>query len=329
MKILWSYIKQYRLTALTLLLFFAIFAVVLYLYNIDTGAVLYAAALCAVAGTVISAVHFIYYLLKHKTLENISENVTLLTDNLPEPKNLIESDYTQMLQKLQKIRTEELTRANNSRSESMDYFTAWVHQIKAPIAAMRLILQSNDTDENKELLSELFRIEQYTQMVLSFFRLDDSTSDFVFENCSLDDIIRSSIRKFAPQFVRRKIGLKYNGTEAAVLTDKKWLAFVLEQLLSNAIKYTDSGCVSISVNDKKILSVSDTGIGIAPEDLPRIFEKGFTGYNGRGDKKSTGLGLYLCKKAADKLSVSVCATSVLGEGSTFYLDLDVKELEVE
>lgn len=312
-----------------MLLFCVIFAVVFYLYNIEITAVLYAAALCAITAIAILAVHFIYYRSKHKTLENICENVTLLTDSLPEPKNLIESDYTQMVKKLQKIRTEELNTAHNRRSESMDYFTAWVHQIKAPIAAMRLILQSNDTDENKELLSELFRIEQYTQMVLSYFRLDDTTSDFVFESCGLDDVIRSSIRKFAPQFVRRKIGLKYNGTSVKVLTDKKWLAFILEQLLSNAIKYTENGCVSISVSDNKILSVSDTGIGIAPEDLPRIFEKGFTGYNGRGDKKSTGLGLYLCKKAADKLSVGISVASVLGQGSTVRLDLNINELEVE
>lgn len=329
MKILWSYIKQYRFTALLFVLFAAIFAGVFSLYNLEAEAVFYAASLCILISLVILGIHFLSYRAKHKNLCHIRKNIALLADQLPSPRSLIEEDYTNMVCDLQKIRTDELTKAVAQRSESLDYFTAWVHQIKAPIAAMRLILQSNDTSENKELLSELFRIEQYTEMVLSYFRLDSTSSDFLFAECPLDKIIRQSIRKFAPQFVRKRISLKYEGTNTAVLTDEKWLSFILEQILSNAIKYTDSGSVTLNVSDEKILSVSDTGIGIAPEDIPRIFEKGFTGYNGRSDKKSTGLGLYLCKKAADKLSINISVSSVEGEGSVFYLDLNTDDLQVE
>jgi signal transduction histidine kinase len=186
---------------------------------------------------------------------------------------------------------------------------------------MRMTLQGEDTEENRDLLAELFRIEQYVDMVLSYIRLGSSQTDFVFAWYDLDSIIRQAIHKYASQFVRRRIRLVYEPVEVQVLTDEKWLLFILEQLLSNAIKYTPQGTVTITVSPEKILTVSDTGIGIAPEDLPRIFEKGFTGYNGRADKKATGLGLYLCRQTADILGIRVSAQSEPGRGSTFSLDL--------
>lgn len=329
MKILLSYIKQYWLNALIFAVFAGVFAGVFSLYNLEVEAVIYASGLCLLLAAVIITVHFLRFRSKHKKLSYIRKNIALLSEQLPTPRSLAEKDYTGMICDLQKIRTDELTKISSQRSEAIDYFTAWVHQIKAPIATMRLILQGSDTSENKELLSELFRIEQYTEMVLSYFRLESTSNDFVFAECQLDSVIRRSIRKFAPQFVRKRISLKYDGTNEVVLTDEKWLSFILEQLLSNAIKYTDSGSVTIKLSDEKVLSVSDTGIGIASEDIPRIFEKGFTGYNGRSDKKSTGLGLYLCKKAAEKLSIDISVSSVEGKGSAFYLDLNTTDLQVE
>lgn len=166
-------------------------------------------------------------------------------------------------------------------------------------------------------------------MVLSYIRLGSDTNDFVFQKSPLDDLIRQSIRKYAPQFIRKKLWLHYEKTEEKVLTDEKWLCFLLEQLLSNAVKYTYEGGVTISVSPEKVLTIRDTGIGIAPEDLPRIFEKGFTGYNGRSNKKATGLGLYLCKQAADKLGIRIRVKSRPGEGTAVSLDLSSRKLEVE
>lgn len=166
-------------------------------------------------------------------------------------------------------------------------------------------------------------------MALQYLRLDSKTNDFVFQQYDLDSIIRQAIRKYAPQFILRKIRLIYEPVSMTILTDEKWMLFLLEQLLSNAIKYTPHGSVTISVTPEKVLQVADTGIGIAPEDLPRIFEKGFTGYNGRADKKSTGLGLYLCQQAAKKISVSLSVTSEVGKGSVFSVHLDIPSLQVE
>lgn len=327
-KLFGKYIWQYRKTVLLFLVFVGIFAGIFSLYDLELEAVLYASGICSVIAVIFVGIHFYFYYKRHQQLQRIAEEITLLLEELPEPENLLEADYQEMLRSLADIWTTDKTNWGTERKESLDFYTAWVHQIKAPIAAMRLILQGEDTKEHQELLAELFRVEQYTDMVLSYFRLDGTTSDFVFQRYSLDAIIRQVVRKFASQFVRKRLRLEYEGTDAIVLTDEKWLTFILEQIISNAIKYTNSGCITITVDEKLVLSVSDTGMGIAEEDLPRIFEKGFTGYNGRADKKATGLGLYLCKRAADKLSHDISVTSTVGSGSCFRLNLATDDLEM-
>ena len=215
----------------------------------------------------------------------------------------------------------------NEREEYLDYYTMWMHQIKTPISAMGLILQNQDTKENRALAGELFRIEQYVEMALWYLRIDDM-SDMVFKTYELDEIIKDAVRKYAPLFVSKKIKLNYEPVNTQVITDKKWLSFIIEQLLSNAIKYTEKGSITIK-EENKVLSVIDTGIGIIQEDIPRIFEKGFTGFNGRLERKSTGIGLYLCKCAANKLSHKLSAVSEVGKGSKFSIDLNTYNLHVE
>lgn len=327
--LLWKYIRQYRLTAAMFVMFGAIFLSIFSLYRLETEAVAYAVFLCLLCTVIILSVHFFFYCKKHDQFLTVLKNISLLQDQLPKPSNLMEADLYRMIEALQKINQTNRNEWNAKRSDSVDYYTTWVHQIKAPIAVMRLILQSRDTEEHQELLAELFRIEQYTEMALCYIRLDSSDSDLVLERLELDPVLRQAIRKFAPQFVRQKIRLRYEGTAVKVLTDQKWLFFILEQLLSNALKYTKEGSVTISVDENQVVRISDTGMGIAPEDLPRIFEKGFTGYNGRADKKATGLGLYLCKKAADQLSHSLSVSSRVGQGTTVAIDLHSGELEVE
>lgn len=323
------YVKQYRLQVLMLLLFTAIFAVVFSLYDLEIEAVLYAAGLCVLFILVVLAVHFISYYKKHLERKRILQNIQFEMSQLPEPDTLAESDYQEMVYSLKRVLDANLTAWQKERQESMDYYTAWVHQIKTPIAIMEMMLQEEDTKKNRELSAELFRIEQYVEMVLSYLRLGCETSDFVFQEYKLDQIIRQAIHKYAPQFVRNRIRLSYEKTEITVLTDEKWLLFIIEQLLSNAIKYTPGGSISIAVMPDKILKIADTGIGIAPEDISRIFEKGFTGYNGRADKKATGLGLYLCRLAAGKLSHKITVESTVGVGTVFYIDLHTDVLEVE
>lgn len=205
----------------------------------------------------------------------------------------------------------------------------WVHQIKTPIAASRLLLQEEELNPG-EIQNELFKIEQYVEMVLGYLRTQDLSSDLCLEEVNLDEIIKDQIHKFARIFVGKKLSLDYEGVEETVLTDKKWLGFVIGQILSNALKYTKKGKISIYMSKARshTLVIEDTGIGIRQEDLPRVFEKGFTGYNGREEGRSTGIGLYLSGKIMKKLDHGIRIESELGKGTRVFLELGRKKMDL-
>ena len=245
----------------------------------------------------------------------------------------------------------------------------WVHQIKTPISAMKLLLEA-EREELGQLIcddeqsqchigdmtggnigaaglnaalkqqaaltelsdnvasfeDELFRIEEYVGMALQYQRVSSTENDFVLEKVSVDGVIRDTIKKYAKIMIRRHIGINYSGTGQEVYTDGKWLAFMLEQILSNAIKYTPRGFVTIETAEEKdrfFITIKDTGIGIKAEDLPRVFEKGYTGYNGHADKKATGIGLYLCRQMADKLGHTIRMESEIGKGTKVWIGFDL------
>ena len=307
-----------------------IYLLIFSLSGIDLKAAVYPALLCLVFGIVFLLVGFFRLIERHRRLEFLEKDKGPYGESLPKAADLCEADYQKLLKKEEQEWRDRQKVWDDTMSDMEDYYAAWVHQIKAPIAVMRVLLQQEDTPINRELTGELFRVEQYVEMALCYVRLGEGASDLVIKEYPLDDMIRKAIRKYAGQLIRRKLRVIYEGTDICVLTDEKWLVFIIEQLLSNAVKYTVSGNVTITVDrEKKQLSISDTGIGISPEDLPRIFEKGYTGYNGRLDKKSTGIGLYLCRTAADKLGHKLTAQSTVGKGSSFTIDLSSYPLEVE
>lgn len=245
------------------------------------------------------------------------KNSLLTGANFPPPDSLTEEDCREMTEMLERRLNEITTEYEKDRKNAEDYITVWVHQIKTPIAVMRMTLSDSDTEEGRKALAELFRIEQYVDMMLQYIRLSSASNDLVIKEYSLDELIRQSVRKFSPQFVLRKIGFRYEGTDRTIVTDSKWFSCILDQFLSNAIKYTRSGGnVSVQV-DHDGLHIADTGIGISGEDLPRIFEKGYTGLNGRSEQHSSGLGLYLARLAANKLALEISAESEPGKGSVF------------
>lgn len=190
------------------------------------------------------------------------------------------------------------------------------------IAAMRLTLQLDDTPNGRKLMSQLLRIEQYVDMVLMYLRLDEGTSDYVIRSCDVDEVIRQSLRKFAGEFIDRRLTLHYAPVGLTAVTDEKWLGFVVEQVLSNALKYTpEGGSITIDAEEPATLCIRDTGIGIAPEDLPRIFDRGYTGRNGRTHRQASGIGLYLCRRICRDLGHTITAASAVGEGTVIRLDL--------
>ena len=219
--------------------------------------------------------------------------------------------------------------AARKTAEMVEYYTLWAHQIKTPIAAMRLTLQNEDSPLSRRLTAELGRVERYVEMVMAYLRLDGESTDYVLREYELDPILRAAVKRFSGEFIQKRLALDLRPTGARVLTDEKWLSFVLEQLLSNALKYTPAGSVSIYLESPAVLCIADTGIGIAPEDLPRIFDAGYTGLNGREDKRASGLGLYLCRRVCRSLGHGLTARSEPGKGTVMRLDLGRKELSVE
>ena len=318
-----QYIKSHTHMLLAMLGCALITAVIFFLYELPVHAVGYATLLCAVFLLIWLIVSFVRYYQKHQSLLEILEKAGLELPPFFPPSDLIEKDYQSIITRLHEHQMALVARYDSSRTEMIDYYTMWAHQIKTPIAAMKLLLGASDSRENTALLAELFKIEQYVDMVLSYLRLDSSSTDYIIAPCSLVKLVRTCVRKYARIFVMKKIRLSFEADEFFVLSDEKWLSFVVEQLLSNALKYTKQGCITITIDtDRPALIISDTGIGIRPEDLPRVFDKGFTGYNGRAGQKSTGLGLYLCKRILTKLSHTIEITSVPGSGTTVVIGLD-------
>ena len=207
--------------------------------------------------------------------------------------------------------------------EKEDFFVLWAHQIKTPIAAMNLLLQDEETDI-AGCRRELFKIENYVELALNYTRFENISKDMVLEKCALEPMVRQIVKKYSTVFIHKHLKVELKDLEVGIMTDEKWFCFVLEQLLSNALKYTNKGGIRIYTNrdgDRREVVIKDSGVGIRSEDMPRIFEKGFTGYNGRSDKKASGIGLYLCKGVCDKLGHGIKVESVEGKGTKIILDV--------
>ena len=324
-----GYIKQNIKVLLLFIVFALVFCIVFSLYDLEIEAIYYSIMLCTFIGLIYICINFINYYKKHIQLYKLQNEISISLENLPSPKTLMEEDYTNLILNLNKEYKTYISKSDIAKSDMIDYYTMWVHQIKTPISALKLLIQTSESEISSDLSSELFKIEQYVEMVLSYIRLGSNKNDFVLKEYDLDNIIRQAVRKYAPLFIRKKISLDFQPTNYKVLTDEKWLVFVIEQLLSNAIKYTNKGKISIYSLENKKLVIEDTGIGISKEDIPRIFDKGFTGYNGRTDKKATGLCLYLCKNILDKLSHKISIESEVGVKTKVILDLAMVNVNIE
>lgn len=322
----------------------------LYMYLIGARKqdLVYAAVLDAILLLITVLVGFFRYSSKVKALSNALKRPVEEQAQLPEATDDVEILYHRLLENQSIARSESESSAAIRQSQMRDYYSMWVHQIKTPISAMKLLLEAEreelgqlicDDEQSQYLLSdnmdsfedELFRIEEYVSMALQYQRVSSTENDFVLEKVSVDGVIRDTIKKYAKIMIRRHIGINYSGTGQEVYTDGKWLAFMLEQILSNAIKYTPHGVVTIETAEEKdrfFITIKDTGIGIKAEDLPRVFEKGYTGYNGHADKKATGIGLYLCRQMADKLGHTIRMESEIGKGTKVWIGFDLDYADV-
>lgn len=303
-----------------------IFATVLYAAEVPAETVLYAGALCLAFTAVYALVGFYRYYKRVSALKRTLSELPETLESLPTPQNESERLYTQMLQKTYAEYERAALEHRRREADMRNYYTMWVHQIKTPISALRLLIQSGA--RSAELQNEIFHIEQYVEMALNYQRLFCGSSDLVITRRSLDSAVRTSIRKYSKQFIMKRLKLEYEPGDITVLTDEKWLCFVIEQVLSNSLKYTSAGEIKICTVGRTLM-ISDTGIGIAAEDLPRIFDCSYTGYNGRAEKRSSGIGLYLCSEVCRRLGHGISITSEVGKGTCVSITFNEADIFIE
>lgn len=334
------YLKDRGILFLSFILLALIFLAVAALYGYDNSVInmSYAAVLAAFFGICGCGFDFFRYRAKCMKLQEALVKSEESDYYLPSPSGYVEMLYYDIVCEAGKEKRKLISELDEKRADMMDYYTMWIHQVKTPIAAQRLLLQRMEeegraerVDEERwgkdkagQALEELFKIEQYAEMALHYARLDSMSSDMLFKRYDVNGIIKQAVKKYAVLFIGSGLSFSMGEFACKAVTDEKWLGFVVEQVLANALKYTNKGGIRIYGADEtgkecggsvNYAVIEDTGIGIRESDLPRIFERGFTGYNGRMGKKSTGIGLYLCRQIMDRLSHTMRVESKEGEGT--------------
>ncbi|MBG9979539.1 sensor histidine kinase [Facklamia lactis] len=318
MNIFLKYLSDRVVFLLFLLGLFLVNIIIDFLYRVSLERTILWLLLCSFVGAILMVVDYFHYRKKYLALNKLKEKVHLLsTIPLPATRNKVEKGYSELISKLAALLVKNETASLANEQSILEYFTIWVHQIKIPISALYLILQDQEVDDksNEEMKTQLFEVEKYVESVLQYIRLESSTTDYIFQETDLDDILVETIKKYALFFIRKKLQLHYTKVDYQLITDSKWLSFVIEQILSNALKYTEQGSISVYMEDPDRLVIEDTGIGINSEDIPRIGEKNFTGFVGRQHKSATGIGLYLSKKILAKLGHSLRIESEPDKGT--------------
>ena len=347
MRLLISYLKEKLPVIGVYAVMLVIFCILLWLKEVPFDVIGYGAELSAIWLLFVGALNFWFYRKRYQSLLDLSAALPHELKEFPDPKSRIEAEYQEITETIFAWREMLENEVLLSKKDASDYYSLWVHQIKTPISAMRLLLQreeqkQTDPDETAgmeksvlyDMQQELFWINQYVNMALQYQRMNSGMNDLVLEMVSADQVVRTAIRRFALIMIRKKIAIHYEECREMVLSDEKWLEFVVEQILSNAIKYSgENRAVTIQINRNEAdntceLVISDQGIGIRKEDLPRIFEKGYTGYNGRADKTSTGIGLYLCREITKKLGHGIMITSEIGKGTDVTIVFERNNLDV-
>ena len=228
----------------------------------------------------------------------------------------VKDDNERLLNENRNLKSEML----NQKDDLNAYFLMWLHQIKTPMTVSKLLLEKPDETTNTKLKMQLMYIEQYINMAMNYLKMIDYSTDMDITQVNLDDIIKNLLKKYSLLFIHNHISLEYQSNLTYVVSDSQWLTILIEQILSNALKYTENGKITIQyLEDKHALEIRDTGIGIRSEDIPKIFDRGYSGFNGRMNEKSSGLGLYLARKISERLNIQIEVESKLSKGSVFRL----------
>lgn len=330
-----AYIKDHKNIYIFAFIWIIVFLMVFGLLEIPLSAIWYPLLICCVLYAVLAGVDFVCYKKAHRKRMEAMASIDVNLDGLVNGTTLLEKDYRLMLEELMKRKNDCIFMEKNTREDALSYTTLWTHQIKTPLTALQLMSSDLEDPLRGDMLARLFEIEQYADMMLQYLKLEGEQGDYVLKAYSVKSMVNQAVKYYARIFISKGISVKVDiPEECKVVTDEKWMVFVLKQLISNSLKYTKKGSIVITTSDSSkiksmneeteilqnhqpvVISIKDTGIGIAPEDLPRIFERGYTGYNGRKDKKATGIGLFLVDKILKELNHKIKIESQINEGTT-------------
>ncbi|MCC5894113.1 MAG: sensor histidine kinase [Alkalibacterium sp.] len=264
-----------------------------------------------------------YYMKKVERAKRINDEH--MTDSAPDAyiSQLYEESYFSLIDQMKADNRKDMEK----QSDMMDYFSLWIHQIKTPVSAMSLVLQSQKekTAAHKQLEQELIYLNDYIHLALNYLKLEETGKELEIESVDVDSVIKTVIKKYAIVFIYNKIKLDYEPTGLIVKSDRKWVEVLIEQLMSNSLKYAKQGTIRLYAGDGKQLVIEDTGSGISPSDLPKIFEKGYTGLNGRLHDKSTGIGLFISRKITQRLNITLDIESELTVGTKATIDFSQRD----
>lgn len=326
--LLGNYVKNRVRPFMMYILFIFVFLSVFYIYQLPIVIVLYASLIWLVLVGFLIGFDFYNYYKKHLQLMDVKKNIAMTLEQLPEPRSLEEEDYQELIHILSRDKVDLISKADQRYTDLLMYYTLWTHQIKTPLSVIDFLIQSGEEGIHDDVELQILEVEKYVDMALQYLRIDSMSSDLKLESYEIQKIINRAVTSYSKFFIYQGIGLELRESNLKVVTDEKWLLFVIKQLLSNAIKYTEQGTITI-YSTGPILTIQDTGMGIYQEDIPRLFERGFTGYSGRFQEKSTGLGLYLCKKILNNLGHTITISSTVAVGTKVQIDLSNTILEIE
>lgn len=278
--------------------------------KVSFSSILYVNFLGSISFLVYLTIDFLYLKKYYDDLNKLTKSsLEEIPGFLTKGNNFHQKFYNSLIKDVYKYQNQKIEKLYLDKIENMDFITSWVHEIKTPIAVSNLIIENSFNKPIEYTLDsieeELSKIDNYVEQALYYSKIDDFSKDYFVNELNLEMLLKDTIKKNAKNFINKKIKLDMHNLDISILSDKKWLAFILNQVLCNSLKYSrEGGTIHIygETSDKyKQLIIKDNGIGIKSEDLSRVFDKGFTGYNGRIHNKSTGMGLYLSKKMCDKL----------------------------
>ena len=325
--------EKYIFIAINLIALIISFFILLGL-NVDNYAVIF---ICILNFLASSSFYFYDYFNKRKYYKNLLDILEgldkkyFIADVASEGDFLDSKIFYEVLEQATKSMKDDISDAIRNSADYKEYIELWVHEIKTPIATCKLLIENNENEITESIGEEVTKIDNYVEQVLFYARSNTVEKDYLIKKINLKDSINSVIRRNATSLIEKKVKIDIKNVDKIVFCDSKWIEFILGQIISNSIKYMDKSnsilkIYSEDIGNDVILKICDNGIGMDEKDVIKAFEKGYTGKNGRRFGKTTGMGLYLCKKMCEKLGLSVNIKSRENEGTEVSILFPVNDM---